>query len=199
MTEFIIGSIPPEKARSVVRLTSQDVTAGEFENPLDIANENDPARVEWQEGNLRANPQMYAGLYEDGDELDPELLGYMKSNFWKYGDQAGFMNPVEKFALRAARKLRLGGNAIISWGVLGLVVNDQLDTESRDRGARELLSLADAQAYGHELDKVRIVLHDNDPLQEAVSLHGYRPIRRGRAAGVPGVESIDQTLYENTI
>lgn len=197
MSEFVIDGISRDKAEAVVRLTNQDVTLGEFDNPDGIANPQDPARVEWQGDRLAKYPELYHGLYELG--RPDHLLGYIKTNTWNYADQAGFDTEFERNAKRVLHKVGLGGILAVQWGIHGLVVDNALAEGEQYTAMGDFLEFAARQAEDRRMRAIRVPVHDNDPLLNVIEHYGYRPIKRGVAAGVAGVETKEQTLFENTL
>lgn len=201
MTEFILDRVAPQKATDVLRLVHQDLVAGEFPNPEQDADPNNPAHLERQSNALLNNPARYTGAFLV-DEGYP-MYGFMKTNTWNLADQEGFSSsPLEKGALRMARRLHLGRYATPRWGIFGLVISDEVADAARDTLADRFLDVAYNQALNSNSRSIRVPIHSNDPLLPAFEAHGYEAIAEGTARSIPGVSGVPrvlQLLYEKPV
>ncbi len=122
--EFISQVQPNEAdAQAIQALTLQDVIAGGFKNPTDMANPNDPAKVSVQLNKLSQFPERYAAYKNENGVL----VAYIKSNEWLAGDEAPFVtNSFARKALLLTSKIRSGSLQPKEHGVFGLVGSDSL-------------------------------------------------------------------------
>ena len=190
-TEIVEPTV--SNATEIQRLTLQDVTAGEFPNPKQIADPDDPDKVSFTFANLTKNPQAYHAVYQDG-----RMVAYVKWGYWKTGDELSFATGLRKLVLQIRRLLGRTSNQK-HWGIFGLVASDALSKDDRDAILDHLLEQVHvhllAQAFGSRW-RLFIVLHDHDPVTPIVEKHDFRRVGKpGPAAGVPGLEGLDQRLY----
>jgi hypothetical protein len=170
-----------ENARIIQKLTLQDLVAGGFKNPLDIANPDNPVMVAKQLQKLRNYPERYSGYTRNG-----ELVAYMKQNDWEAGDELSFTTGINAAMLKASQALHM--NPLSGqWGVLGLVAFDELDKNERDNALIGLLRRSFTDLRTGRPRIVNIVLHENDPVLSIAPRLGFVPVGvPGEASGAPG-------------
>jgi hypothetical protein len=182
-----VSPIPPTEtdARSIQALTLQDVITGGFNNPTDLANPNDPIKVNKQLDKLTQFPERYSAYKNENGVL----VAYMKSNEWLTGDETPFIeNVFARNALLLTSKVRGGSLRPKEYGVFGLVGSDSLESQERDDILYDLLRRSIGQATTKSAFAVNIVLHDHDPVTPVALDLGFRPSgAKGTAAGAPGL------------
>ena len=172
-------------ARSIQALTLQDVIAGGFNNPTDLANPNDQSKVDLQLNKLSRFPERYAAYKNENGSI----VAYIKSNEWLAGDEAPFItNLFARKALLLTSKTRSGSLQPKEYGVFGLVGGDSLSNQERDIILYDLLQRSIGQAAIKSAFAINIVLHDNDPVTPIALDLGFSPAgTKGEAAGAPGL------------
>lgn len=178
-----IDTIEPtlENAKAIQRLSLQDLRAGNFERPLELANPNDANLVNAQRRNLRLHPERYNGYVRDG-----ELVAFMKQNDWLIGDELPFTSVLRAFMLKVRRVIRRKPS-MGQWGVFGLVASDTLNSEERAEVLQGLLHTALVDPRTGKARIVNVPIHRNDPLLKIAMKNGFVPLgKRGVAAGTFG-------------
>lgn len=175
-----------QNAEAIQRLTLQDVIAGGFRNPRELADPDNPELVTRQQSRLNNHPERYSGYTRNG-----ELVAYMKQNEWTLPDELPFSGIVHRVALKLRKELNLDmGSWTGEWGVFGLVAADSLAAWESNQLLLNLLRRTYFDAKGQP-QVVNIVLHDNDPLNGHIRREGFvvkgKP---GQAAGAPGLEQL---------
>lgn len=179
-------------ARAVQRLTLQDVRAGEFPHPEQLANPDNPRMVARQLQKLRAHPERYDGAFDGG-----VLQGYMKTAEWTLDDELPFANEVTRDRLHELRADGVHFDPARTLGIFGLVVSNRLERAAREETIHSFLDIAADKARALSLLSVKIVLHDHDPVQAVAREQGYEFTgRAGEAAGAPG---LTQRLYRKPL
>lgn len=182
--EFVHRIVPTwENAKAVQALTLQDVKAGGFPNPEQIANPANVRKVTDQLSKLVDYPERYSGYMLDG-----KLVAYLKQNEWLIGDELPFVGAAQKAALKA--KYAFTKNASTGeWYIPGLVASDQLSPAQREDVLVDLLERALLDPETGEPRVVNIVVHDHDPLLRIIPRYGFVQVgKRGDAAGAEGLK-----------
>lgn len=189
-----------EMAREIQRLTLQDLRAGEFPHPLELANPDNTDFVERQRQRLEAHPKNYLGSYEDG-----ELVAYAKAAEWHIGDELPFVDGVAQKALkRRAKWLHTQKLPQRAYGIFGLVADEALDPGRRQFHIEMLTQQVLGVAAFFDIKQIReafynrtliktptnIVMHDHDfALPILTQNFGFKPVGpRGEADGAPGLQ-----------
>lgn len=173
-------------ARAIQALTLQDVRAGGFNNPTNLADPNDPDLVWEQQVKLRRFPKRYSG-YRNEHGL---YVAYDKANEWLSDDEKPFAdeNIFAQMSLMRARMIRGGSLKPKAYGVFGLVASDTLPSEEKYKILSDLLVRSIGQAAAESAFVVNIVLNNRDPVTSVATDLGFIPVgRRGEAAGAPGL------------
>lgn len=201
MSEYTIKPARVGEIPEILKLADQDLVAGKFIRPDQVKNPYDFDRIESVARNIRKSP----GSYHTAT-IGTDVVGYIRTGLFTYGNQEGFLSPIESVASKGLQALKLGNFATRKQGfIIGLVTEDLNDDALRGEIANSLLDVADEQAEQAKLNSISVPLHDYDPLTPTFENHGYKPVERfgkivtGRASGVEGVDSIVQTLYRLNI
>jgi len=167
-------------------LTLQDVQAGGFINPTEIADPENPDKVQTQLDKLTDFPEHYSG-YQQENGL---VVAYMKSKEWLVGDELPFIeNAFARRALQVVGHMRSGSMYPKAYGVFGLVADDSLKESDQEDMLYSLLKGSVNQGLAAHARNINIVLHDNDPVLPIADDLGFKPIgERGEAAGAPGLK-----------
>ena len=194
MNTVEFGSIEASfhNARTVQRLTLQDVILGDFPEPKELANPNSLSKVYAQERKLREHPDRYAGAY-----IRNKLNAYIKTSEWSIADELPFANDQARMRLEELQAEGVKLDPSRTLGIFGLVVSDKLPVEQQGEIASGLLDLAADKGRLMSLQSIKIVLHDNDPVMSIARDHGYEFTGRvGEAAGASGLV---QRLYRKPL
>ena len=174
-------------ARAIQALTLQDLRAGGFKNPTNLADPDDPDLVWEQRVKLRRFPERYSGyrMNETGFYVACD-----KTNEWFSDDEEPFAdeNIFAQMSLLRARMFRGGSLKPKAYGVFSLVASDKLPSEEKYKILTDLLVRSIGRAAAESASVVNIVLHNNDPVTSVATDLGFIPVgRRGEAAGAPGL------------
>jgi len=171
-----------KNAMAIQELTLQDVKAGGFRRPIELADPLNPGMVAAQQQKLLDHPERYSGYTRDG-----QLVAYIKQNDWLYGDELPFASGARAVALKASRALHLNPSTG-QWGVFGLVASDSLLDGERRNALTGLLQSSFVDPLSGKSRTVNVIIHDHDPLFEVAALNGFGPVgKRAEAAGAPGL------------
>jgi len=177
-----------DNAKAIQRLTLQDVYAGGFNQPLELANPDDDQKVALQQQKLRDHPERYSGY-----TLNGTLVAYMKQNKWLIGDELPFVTPrLKAHLLRLMAKIRRTSETG-QWGVFGLVASDELDRYQRRDALENLLK----HSFRGNLRTVNIVIHANDPVLPSALHFGFVAV--GKFAEAAGASGLKQRRYQRTV
>jgi len=173
-------------ARSLQELTLQDVLAGDFSNPTNLADPDNPDMVSTQQNKLRQFPEKYAAYTDQYGTI----VAYMKSAEWLAGDEAPFVKNVFARHLIKMRASSRGGSLTpTEYGVFGLVGSDALANQERHAVLHDLLQRSLGKAALISATAVNIVLHDHDPATPVALGLGFRSTGDiGEASGAPGLK-----------
>lgn len=171
-----------ENAKAIQKLTLQDVEAGGFENPLELADPFNTDKVISQRQKLRDHPERYSGYVRDG-----RLVAYIKQNDWTITDELPFASRSRAVAIRASLGLHMSPSTG-QWGVFGLVASNDLNDEEREMVLRELLRSSFVDPRTSEPRTVNIAIHERDPLFKIAVRLGFKAVGEiAEAAGAPGL------------
>ena len=188
-----------ENAQSIQALTLQDLQAGTFKDPLELADPTNETKVETQRMKLILNPNQYTGYADE----DGQLVAYMKTNEWRTGDEAPYVGnfltaPFARIALKKAGRSRAGSMDPAAFGIFGLVADRSLEKDDHNEIVHDLLYRSIGQAAVQSAVLINIVIHNNDHIVLANALNlGFEPVgRRGNAAGAHGLK---QQRYQRPV
>jgi len=163
-----VETIKPSWANAFVVqcLTLQDVIAGGFPNPRDMADPQNYVKVFDQMLKMLRHPERYAGYTLDGD-----LVAYIK------------LMPSPS----------AGSEPADEWAIMGLVASDKLDANRRESALVGLLQHAIMDRRSGKSRTVTVPIHKHDPLLEIALNKGFMPV--GVPAEQDGAPGLDQQVY----
>jgi hypothetical protein len=171
-----------ENAKAIQELTLQDVKAGGFPNPRELADPSSSDKVAAQQQKLRDHPERYSGYARNG-----QLVAYIKHGEWLAGDELPFASGLRVALLKARSALHLNPSTG-QWGVFGLVTSDDLTDDEREVALVKLLQRSFRDSQSGKFRTVNVVIHENDPLLEIAALYRFVPVGKpAEAAGAPGL------------
>lgn len=194
-----MAAIPPtyENAESIQRLVLQDLVSGNFAHPTDLANPEDPAKVEEQQRKLSQYPDRYSG-YQDENE---GLIGFMKSNEWYSGDETPFMdNVVAAQALRVFSKLRGGSLPLRAYAAIDIVADESLPLDTSDKMLGNFFEESIERAKKMSAVVINFATHEGDPALEIAREKLYFEPKGSlsKTADTPAIHRVQRPVHSSS-
>lgn len=126
---FEFEAIKPtlSNAKTMLRLTFEDLRENGFRQPLKLVDPNSLAKIKVQRDKLESHPEHYCGVIHNG-----QLVGFTKETDWLSDDERPFVNVLCALWLKARRRVfRRSHLPGYPWGIFGLVVSEDLDPAVR--------------------------------------------------------------------
>lgn len=183
-----VESIEPTRAlaKTMQRLTLDDLRDGTFDRPTLLSNPESPSKIGAQRRMLQAHPERYCGVMYGG-----ELVAFMKVTDWLILDEVPFAANGQALRLKAQRVLRrryLPGRPL---GVFALVVSNDLSEVADISIFTVLLERALQKADGRVVNIVIPKVQKRQWLPGTLEHYGFRQVgTQGEAAGAPGATQV---------
>lgn len=193
-----IAEVPTteEASRTAQGLILRDFERAGHPDPTSQANPNNPGKVKTQQNRIITNPERYSGFQQLSNA---ELVAFMKTNEWRSADEAPYPESfTERTRYSVASKLGKHTLEPKAFGVLALVVNEEVQESDQEIMVRTLLTDALTRGALQAAKVINIPIHDHDPIVLDVALDmGFERVgRKAEAAGAPGFK---QFRYQREI